>query len=146
MPDKLVIEGGEELAAKLTALGEKLYKRLIRKSLRKQLKPVLANAKANVKDDTGQLRKSLKIVSRVDARKGTITAWVGTASKDYQGQEFYGMMVEYGHLLGSRKLGNARRPIPPHPFLKPAFEDNKENIEQSLGQDIREAIDKEASK
>ena len=74
--------------------------------------------KSNPKHSPGALRASIKTkVGR--SRAGYTTMLVTTSGGDslFQGDTYYGGMVEYGHKIGSRKGGASRGAVSPHPFI-----------------------------
>ena len=87
--------------------------------------------RANIHNVTGALSKSVKI--KVGNRKAGLTRMTVTTSGSdnlFTGSTYYGGMVEFGHKIGSRKLGKARRDVAPHPFLGKAID---EKGPQALG-------------
>jgi len=75
-------------------------------------------------DKTGKLRKSFKI-SKVRKKKDQASIWVG----DVDGDVPYAWPLERGT---SRFVA--------HPFMRPAFERQKENAYQIMREKIKEAI------
>lgn len=75
-------------------------------------------------DRTGKLRKSFK-VSKVKKKNGKSFVWVG----DVDAEAPYTWPLE---------RGTSR--IKPHPFMRPAFERQKDNANQIMRDKIKEAI------
>lgn len=85
--------------------------------LRNGAKPILEKAKANVPVRSGDLKNSLKTVTR---KKG---AWYKARIGAQKGSPgFYATFVEYGH--------GGPHPAPPHPFLAPAYD---ATVEEAYG-------------
>lgn len=126
----------------------------------KQLAPV--DADRNHGAPPGTLRNSIKV--RAMKRSRTALGYmVGTGEKDYQGVAFYGAFVEYGHRLGARSKGvkdlgrkaskvggtaaaelraqataiDTRNEVPPHPYLRPAFEETKDQVVEEVRAGLR---------
>ena len=87
---------------------------------RQAAKPIIQAAKNNIKNDTGQLKKSIKAFSTRASRKLPALyvgpkASGGSATKNKnRGGGFYGGIVEYGGAFSQAK-----------PFMRPAWESKK---------------------
>ena len=59
---------------------------------------------------------------------------------------FWGLFVEFGHaqVVGTKKKGNRRviGHVPPHPFLRPALDENVDKITEAIIDGINEALKK----
>lgn len=120
MPDALELELDiTELDNKLLALPKSLANKGARKATRAAAKVVLADAKALVPEDTGQLKRSLKVRSRKRSRrnKGTVGHSVVTGESLFTGDQYYGGFIE----LGTRKKEA-------DPYLRPALWGNQPEI------------------
>jgi HK97 gp10 family phage protein len=133
------VRGGKALAAKLRKLPNKISNKIQRKGLRAGAKLIQRAAKKLAPKDTGLLRSSLRVRAG-KPRKGKVAVRVMTGEGDYKGETFYGSFLEYGHRLGHRKLGSQRKMIPAKPYMKPAFEQNKDAAVKAVRQAIREGI------
>lgn len=140
----LHLSGGPELQAALRELDEKVAKRIARAALKAGAMPMLHAARSKAPIDTGLTVESLKIAT--GNRKGKLSARVQTKSGDYKGKTFYASFVEYGHYQGSRKLGNARKWIEARPFMRPAFDENKERSVGIVTDALRAGLLKEAKR
>jgi HK97 gp10 family phage protein len=84
---------------------------------RQAAKPIIAAARSKIKDDKGDLRRSIKAFStrasrRLPALYVGPKATGGSAKKnDQRGGGYYGAMVEYGTVNAD-----------PHPFMRPAWD------------------------
>lgn len=140
----LRLTGTQEVRAALLQLEEKVAKRIARAALKAGAEPMLHAARSKAPVDTGDLVESLKIST--GKKKGKLVARVQTKSGDYKGKTFYGSFIEYGHYAGPRNLGNARKWIEPRPFLRPAFDENKDRSAGIVVEALRTGIDKEAKR
>jgi HK97 gp10 family phage protein len=93
---------------------------------RQAAKPIIAAARSKIKDDKGDLRRSIKAFStrasrRLPALYVGPKATGGSAKKnDQRAGGYYGAMVEYGTVNAA-----------PHPFMRPAW-DQSQNQAGSL--------------
>lgn len=125
-------------------------------AVEKAAQPMLERAIQLCPVKTGNLKASLRIKVRKFKLKGGdigAAATVQIGGKDFTGKTFYGMFVEFGHVLGKRigdkghdeahlqrALEAGRRIVPPHPFLRPAFDENEAKSEDIAVDDIWEKI------
>lgn len=134
------IEGIDEVLERLEKL---LNTETIKQSMGKACAVVEASAKQNAPKDTGALINS--ITSKVEYRDGHIEGVVFTPLE-------YAPYVEYGTGLFAESGG--RKDVPwnyqddrgewystsgmkPHPFMRPAVEDNRNKIIEVLGEGIK---------
>lgn len=134
------IEGIDEVLERLEKL---LNTEDIEKAMGKACAVVEAAAKQNAPKDTGALRNS--ITSRVENRNGHIEGVIFTPLE-------YAPYIEYGTGLFAESGGRKDVPwnyqddrgewhstsgIKPHPFMRPAVEDNRNKIIEVLGEGIK---------
>jgi len=136
--------GDKALTKKLHRLEGPAQKRIVRKGLRVGAKPVLAAAKAKVPVKTGRTKAGLKIRSagRSRSRIGVVVktpprAALGIAADD---PNYYPMSVEYGH---STKGGGH---VPARPFMRPALDENAQQVLGIIRREIGAGIEREARK
>lgn len=146
MNEIVTITGLKELETALLELDSKVNKRISVASMKEALKPTLAEVKREVPTDTSQLEKSLKL--RVMKSKDRRTKRVGitTGVKQFQGDEFYGAFVEFGHRVGHRDLGNARTEVPGEHFLEHSWDETKDQVVTSLDAALWRRIEIEVGK
>lgn len=163
MYESLSITGGDKLEALLTKLPADVERAILKDAVRAGAEPIHAAAqeKCPVSGDDidphkGELRESIKL--RVTAAKGAVRATVGSREGDFKGETFYGPMVEYGHAQGQAKGGGPVHiqlagqwvtltpgtRVPPHPFLRPAFDENKEKATKIVGDEVARGIEQAA--
>jgi HK97 gp10 family phage protein len=146
-------EGGKELENALNQLPKRMSKSALRSALRKAAKPVLVDAKRFVPlgEPTKHLRDALKILSTLKSsqRRGRLK---GKGVEIFVGATFpsgaHAHLVEFGHELVGGK-GGARRVVGrtrPHPFLRPAWDANKDKVLASLRVLIWAELAKQARK
>ena len=129
--------GDKALQKSLRELGAPKYQRkVVRKALREAAKPILRSAREKVPSDTGKLRKGLRIRA-AKSRRGRFGIRVMTPPRAYLGIDpeakgYYPAHVE----LGTRRMA-AR------PYLRPAFDENREKSLGLFARELRKAIDAE---
>jgi HK97 gp10 family phage protein len=142
------LEGVAELHALLKGMDAKLAKKIYRTALREGAKEIQAEAVRNAPVDTGLTRDAIKVKARKRSRKnkGSVGVLVTVGEGDYKGETFYASFVEFGHFQGSRKLGDERTFVPPDPFMRRAFDSEKENAAQMVVAALQVGIEREAAK
>lgn len=133
------VSGGAELQAKLRKLDLALQKKIVRKALRKAWRPVLAATIAKVPVDTGALRAGIKLRA-LKARKGNFGVQVMLPRRDELDIDnsspwYYPAILEYGH-------ENAA----PRPFLRPAFDENRDRALNIFADEVSKGITAAAHK
>ena len=131
---KIELLGDKKLDAALARLSGPAQKKAFRKSAREAFKPVLAAAKQKVPVDTGKLKKSLKLRSLKRSR-GTIGVEVRTGTREEleipaDEPGYYPMAVEAG-----------TKTQPAQPYIRPAFDENKDLVERRLRAALARNID-----
>ena len=127
----------------LDRLGNKSARKIVRRSQQKAAKAMLEATKSAAPVDTGLLKSSLTVLplkpkrGRVGFRVGYTNVKQIVAQSTYGGGKrgFYPAFVEYG--TGTR---------PAHPFMRPAFNANKEAAKEIIVRELREGIIKEVQK
>jgi HK97 gp10 family phage protein len=113
----------------------------INAALRKALRPMLAQAKANTKHK--RIRKALAVRRDPQARADRPTYTVGGNPKNPDYRLLH--LSEFG--TKPHKIGDWMHPgAKAEPFLRPAFEEKKDETIKILGEEIGPAIEKQAAK
>jgi len=120
------IEGLDDLINRLKDIGKKAGT-IANTALKAAAEPVLEDAKSLVPKNTGRLREGLKITD-VKTQNGVKYVLVGIIKKDNP-ELFYGKFIEFGTSKMSAR-----------PFLGPAYEKNKEKIQEIIAQKLREGL------
>lgn len=122
------LTGVDEILNKLQQIGINIS-RLENKALKNAAEPVLEDAKATnaFNDRSGKLRKGLKI-SNIKKLDGTKYVLVGVDKSD-NSKIYYGKFLEFG-----------TSKMPAKPFLQPAYEKNKDNIEKTIAETLKEGL------
>lgn len=148
------IEGLSDLKKALQELPVKIEKNIMRGALRSGAKEFETKAKEEMPEQSGKLKRSLKINTRV--RKGVVTSTISVGG----GKVFYAHMVEFGtvaHLIKPKKkkslvvngtpVASAQHPgAIGKPFMRPAFDAGSADAVQAVAEYIKKRLDKEAAK
>ena len=134
--------GFEQLQRALAKLPDKYLKSEARKSSYEAMQPILHAARAKVPVNTGTLAASLKITGfRSRNWRFSILTIAGDATGHlFQGKVFYAGMVEWGHRIGHRSLGDKRAEVPARPFLRPALDEQAQTAIGILRERLIEAV------
>ena len=122
------LKGVDQILDKLSRMGANII-RLENKALKNAAEPVLEDAKVTnaFNDRSGRLRKGLKI-SGVKKKEGVKYILVGVDKSD-NSKIFYGKFLEFG-----------TSKISARPFLQPAYEKNKEEIQKTIAETLKEGL------
>ena len=137
----VALEGIPKAIEASRALERRIKRGGMRAALTKATTPILRQAKAMAPRESGLLRKSLKRKVKTNTRSDTITVIIGadkSVKGTYKGKERrparYLHLVELGH--------GGPRPAAPHPFLRPAYEGNKNAVISTYKAELKKAIEK----
>ena len=141
------LSGMSNLIEKLEATNGR-FNTVENKALKAGAQPMLEDMKSTnaFKDQTGNLRKSLKI-SGIKKKNGVKFVWVG----DTDAKCRYSWWVEFGHSLEQSKKNMSPRDkragkldkvtyAPARPFVAPAFERHKREAIEIIKAELRQAI------
>ncbi len=148
---EIAIKGLAELERALQQLPDKLERNVVRGALKAAGKPIADDAKARVAKISGDLRKSIRVSTRVV--KGKPVAYVKAGSKE----AFYAHMVEGGttaHFIRPKHakslfIAGLMRTEVSHPgarkrpFLRPAMDTQSGAAVQAFAAHVRARLTKE---
>lgn len=123
---EMKLRGFEALERALAKMGDENVLKILRGSLRKGAKVVLADAKERAPEGkTGDLREGLKIktVHLNKSKKNIIVEIANTKST------YYAKFLEFG-----------TKHISARPFMRPALDNNKNEVLKITGQEINKRI------
>ena len=122
------LKGVDQILDKLSRMGSNIT-RLENKALKNAAEPVLEDAKTTnaFNDRSGRLRKGLKI-SGVKKKEGVKYILIGVDKSD-NSKIFYGKFLEFG-----------TSKISARPFLQPAYEKNREEIQKTIAETLKEGL------
>lgn len=133
------LEGAEKLEKLFAGLPKKLRGQILRPILREAAKTVQAEAKQRAPSATGAVRDAIKVRASKKLKKGQVGVDVSIGEGNYRGKTFYGAFLEFGapkHELFGKKLS----PLPPQPFMRPAFDAVKDAVARTAMDAIAQAI------
>ena len=143
MKFQIALTGADELRRNLATLEPRVAKKVIRRALRAGSKIILDRAKATSPVLTGALRNSLRVRAMTRMRKSVLGMKVVTGKGFFTGETFYGAFVEFGHKIGSRKLGDQRKDVPGKHFIQEAAETMTSRVGSQVSKDIAAGIEAE---
>jgi len=154
------IEGLAELDKILKQLPAKIEGKIVRGGLNAASRVIRDAAKSKAPVDDGDLRKSIRVSSKIDRRRGKITSKVTAGNKEV----FYAHFIEYGtasyytgtgdsvrtsyNIKGPLKTSfgvfeSVKHPgIRPQPFMRPAFDQNVDKAVIAFRQEIVKRLKK----
>lgn len=139
MPVEVTIEGFEEMAKKLEALGQSVGD-VMRAAVIKAAEPIKQDMISRIHSVDGDLASSIQIV----ARRGRENDWQGVRVQATPPKGAHAHLVEFGHALvkggtlkqGGVVIGN----VPAHPFARPARRAKGKIAEAIITEELRRAI------
>jgi HK97 gp10 family phage protein len=134
------IEGVDEVLGKLKALGDAEPK-IVAKANRAGAKIIKSAAEANAPDRSGLTRANIRIRTSNKKAKGSYRAFVGVGAKDWTGPTFYAAFVLWGHRVGPRKLGNARKLVPANDWLKRSGEQAGQRAADAVVGELKSGVE-----
>ena len=159
------MEGFAEAIELLKHLPESVQRTVMLKTMRICTKPVITAAKGNISGYSKSLARSIGNITGRSKKYPTI--YVGPRAKGaYKDDGWYGHFVEFGvsgiigkkkkggfkrksdnedfaKYVGSRKGGERyRKDQPPRPFMRPAIDQNKDQVASNLKTEVSELIKK----
>ena len=113
---------GAQLESMAAALPEEAKKDITLKAAQPILRDMAANAPGSI---------GAAVRAKPRGRSGKVT--IGVHRGDWKDKEYYPPYVEYGH--------SGPAPAPPHPFIRPAFDANRDEASRAIKEGILEALD-----
>lgn len=142
---KYKIEGMKELKKSIKKLGQ-VPQKCVTPAARKGMNIALKSAKVNAPEDTGELKKGMKLVgerARVKGKKVYQVVFDRAKNDIFQKKNAQGKVI--GYYPASQEYGfftKNGRYIPGYHFMKKAMEDNNRAIEKKIVDEMSKNIDK----
>lgn len=153
MSDEVKITGFADIERALKNLPDAVQNRVTKSMLRAGARVVVLAARQNLPGNYGTLKRSIATKIVRQRRSGNLTALVGAKKEGW-----YAHIVEFG-TLGSRaeplspktrRQRKYKKGLPeglkPHPFLRPALDENKAEIMRAIQQKFYPAMEREAKR
>ena len=124
----------QELASlhdRLQALTEKIAKKALRSAARKGMNKVRKEARANAPKDSGLLDSHFSLLSKFKGDTLYVKVGVKGGARNNPDTPYYWRMVE----LGTKDIKAA-------PFMRPALENNAQDVFDTVVQGLNEALNK----
>jgi HK97 gp10 family phage protein len=148
------VEGLKELDAALAELPKTTGKNVMRSAARKALEPVISAARPLVPEDSGNLKKSLKITTRLSKRqaaimrreyktegKAAISMFAGPSALPHAHLIEFGTKPRY-----QKKTGKFVGQVKAQPFLRPAWDSKKDDVLNIFKKEMWTKIEKAAQR
>lgn len=134
------VSGFKELAKALSSLSKELGERGINRSIRKAGKFLQEKIKNNTPEQTGNLKSGIEFA--MEKESGVESTAVVYSHKK---KAFHAHLVEYGHRLVSEN-GKQVGFVKPHPYFRPAIDENEKAVLKIIEDDLRRAFDRAVRK
>lgn len=139
------LTGFKELSRKLETLGRKRGKVVVRKAVNKAATPMVKAARRLAPvGETGNLKRGLTKAVRSYKAGALIVAFIG--NKRGQGGAAHAHLVEFGTVERYHKSGKSVGAMPAKPFMRPAFDQTKDQQLSILAREIGAGLEKEAAR
>lgn len=132
------IEGLSDLQAALRELPDATAKSVLRRVGREALRPVADRARANAREDTGALKASIGVSTKLTRRQRR-----ANAKRDRDDVEIY---AGAGGLTQAITEEFGTEDHAPHPFLRPAWDAEKQGVVDGLAKALGAEITKSAAR
>ena len=154
MKTSFKIEGLKELDAALAELPKATGKNVMRRVARKALEPVIKAAKPYAPVNKGKLRQSLAVSTKLSKRqaalarreeaaegKASITVYAGAAALPHA------HLMEFGTKARvQKKTGKSTGSVKPRPFMRPAWDSQRDNVLKIFTGDMMKEIEAAATR
>jgi HK97 gp10 family phage protein len=149
------IKGLRELRQALTkTIPFEMQGKVLQKALAAGTALTVAAAKARAPTLTGRLKRAIYATRDKKGSKPTFESRAVTVRRGKKQQKsdrdaFYWKFVEFGHRIVSRKGDESTRSarkraggsVPPHPFMRPAFESTKQAAAAAITEKLKSLLD-----
>ncbi|MEN7549316.1 HK97-gp10 family putative phage morphogenesis protein [Rapidithrix thailandica] len=157
------LKNWEQAKRMLKDMDNRMTKKVIEGTMRKAAKPLVRSAKSKApKGDTGNLRKSIgTFVSKSSERKKNLKAgiWAGPRTRGSH-KGFHAHLIEFGtkkrkptkgeylvfEVDGVLVFAKEVAPVKPQPFMQPAYQESKGQMEQVMFKEFGNEFQKVAKK
>jgi len=130
MQAKLTFSGGPQLEEALKDLGSQIAGQLGENAVRAGVRVIVNRARRSAAffDDTGETRRSFRVLSQIDRRTGSRTAYAGSAY-------FVARLLEFGTVH-----------MPARPSLRPAADEGSQEAIDKLAENLTAGILRQVEK
>lgn len=137
------VSGFADLRKQLRGLPKAVGSKILRNGLRAGARVIRDEARIRAPKKSGRLAKSIKVKAR-KKKGGVIGVKVVTGTREElqirkDDPYYYPQHVELGHKAGG--INKSGKPVPPHPYMRPAFDSKVGQAEQAIRQEINRGMD-----
>lgn len=145
--DKVGLDGFDELSAALRDLSRTVQRNVVTRALVKAGEPVVVAAKQAAPVDSGDLKEAIIASSSADhgrRSKGDVSyAYIGPSYSKFDANYApHGHLVEFGTAARYHKNGKYVGQAPAQPFLRPAWDSQKQSVISNFTVTLRSEIEK----
>lgn len=145
MPTKSGIEvkGDKELKRLFEILPAKVNKKILLSAFRKGARPLIKQARVNAPKDEGDLKRSIGTVTAKPKNRNKAAVRIGPRrGKAKTANGFHGHLVEFGTAPRKTESGRFTGAMPANPFMAPAWESEKGDVQKTINDSIGEVVEK----
>lgn len=142
---RMKVEGGDKLARRLQMLAEETARKHMREAALEGAEVIRAAAVEKAPERTGTLKENI-FTEITKQTKNRVEIQIGPGEKGW-----YGRLVEEGHaIVVGGSLKSKKRPgriighVPPHPFLRPAFDEKVDEAQEVMVNELRRRLKADA--
>src|SRR4051812_39168403 len=120
------VKGAKELERVFRTLGDRVQRKVLRQSVNAASTPVVKAARSKAPKQSGLLRKALGKKVKSYAASETAVGIVGPRNNvvgEFKGKKRW--PAKYAHLVEGGHIDENGNPVPPQPFLRPAFDETQ---------------------
>lgn len=166
---KLKVEGYQEAKAILDELPNNMQKNMLRSALRRASKPFVQGARSRVPVRSGELRKTIKVVSfrdreapksEVDVavrpvfqrtkKKGAVNQFYGRfiheGTRDPRFPKKKGGVLVFTSASGEKVFARHVKGLQPRPFIEQSYQENYERVVGEFGTELATSVEKYVNK
>ena len=139
--------GDKELERTLKTLGERVQRKVTRQAVNAACTPIVKAARNNAPEESGLLKESLAKKIKTYPASMTVVGIIGpdTETKgEYKGEKRW--PAKYAHLVENGHINPDGKFVPPHPFMRPAYESTQAMALDAMKDKLGKGIEREAAK
>jgi HK97 gp10 family phage protein len=135
MSKGIELDGFPDFLKAVERLPDRLKRMELLKVLRREAKPTVQAAKRNVRKKSGKLERSITTITGKSKIYPNILVGPSVKGKN---EGFHGHLIEFGH--------GGPHPAPAFPFMRPAYDETKNQVSKAAAQAVAKYVTKRAKK
>lgn len=141
--DAVQVKGDKDLKRLFEILPAKVNKKILLAAFRKGAKPLIKESRQNVPVDEGDLKRSIGTVTAKPKNRNKAAVRVGPRiGKAKNAKGYHGHLIEFGTAPRKTKSGKFTGSTPANPFMSPAWESKKDEVQREINENIGEVVEK----